>query len=263
MAAPAWLVLVIVVQLLVGVAGAATVGDDNDADSSSVQTAAGGERDDAASGAGDTPAPTAAPSTVNPLLDQQLADQALVRVGDLPRGWVSDDESVESDPVEDEAALEAAGQTECWDAANAPIADEEGAMAGSAFGNGLSGLFNEVQVFSSVEAAQRGVQAARNLTPCIAELFEFGVRQAGGDMTVGELRPLGYPIFGDESVAVSLQGTVIAPDGRLPVRIDGLIVRKDRTVSWVTALVIGDTLSSADEKFLMEKLATRMAGEAA
>jgi hypothetical protein len=264
MAAPAWLVLVIVVQLLVGVAGATTVGDDSgdtDGDTSSVQAAAGA---DSSTGAPtEAPAPSVAPSTINPLLDQQLADQAVIRAGDLPRGWAPESDFGSEEATSDEAALEAAGQTDCWETANAAIAEEEGAMASAGFSKDLSVVMSEVQVFSSEDVARKGVQAAQDLMPCMAELFQFGAREGGAEMTIGSIQPLGFPVYGDESRAEWIQGTVIGGGGRLPVHIDSLIVRVDRTVSWVVVLSIGESLSQSEEKFLMQSLATRMAGEAA
>jgi hypothetical protein len=265
MAAPAWLVLVIVVQLLVGVAGATTVGngsgDDTDGDTSSVQAAAGA---DSSTGARtEAAAPSVAPSTINPLLDQQLADQAVLRIGDLPQGWAVDADAGDLDPAEDRAALEATGQEACWASANAPIANEQGALAESGFRKDVNGVFSQVQVFSSEEMARLGVQAARNLMPCLADAIKVGIHDEGGELTLGAIQPLGFPPYGDESVAVTLQGTMIAPAIRVPLRVDGLIVRVDRTVVWVTTLLVGDALSQSDEKFLMQSLATRMAGEAA
>ena len=82
-------------------------------------------------------------------------------------------------------------------------------------------------------------------------------------MTHGPFSSLGYPTYGDETVASSMPVTISGPGGQFPLRVDVLAVRRDRAVSFVLVdRPRANDLTPQQERGMLSAIADRMSPRA-
>ena len=260
-AAPIWLALLVVVQLLLGLAGLSAVGRDDEP----------AERVAAARGLVRAPVPTAPVNTAaDPLLDQQLANGSVVRAGDLPPGWVElDRPRLEAEG--DRNAAAAGGRPAPCVAIDAMEARAT-AIANSAFAFENSVLADDVAVYATeAEAGQAYSVLDANLA-CATDAAAIGVAASGARdglplaTASSQFQPMvGFPHHGDQSFAKTAHSSVMLPgfEGAGSLQIDVMVVRQDRAVATVVAMhIAGGSMSPAEERAAFASVADRMAGSA-
>lgn len=267
--------IVLAVQLLVGLLGLAVVGGDGDGDkrvateaaasgASGGSAAANDRNAPGAPGAKDAdnkaPATTAPPATIDTSHDQERADAINPRASDFPGAW----EAI--DPSELEGGDEGDSATDRCLVADDPSNDDTLPQAGTGLQHELSFVFGGTVVLRTERDAERTMSILRSQAACMgdamAEDFASGAEGSGANVTHGTLTSMGFPVYGDESIAQSMQMTVSGPGGSIPIRLDMLAIRRDRACVLLFSFIASNDLTPAQERGAMSAIEARMAPKA-
>jgi hypothetical protein len=178
---------------------------------------------------------------------QDVADSAVLNVGDLPPGWVilpDDDDDFEPDHELGDycKALEEKASKEGVDAS--AVSDTMG-------GPEKQRLRADAAVFSSADDAQRSLDNFREFfsrcSPDIIAQFEEGVRRAAakGGVIPAQLQiqttmsDLGAPAVGESGLAFRINATVTGPNGSFEFALDLIAFRIGRMGGGLTYTQIG------------------------
>ena len=267
------LVAAVVLQLVIALLGLAVVDGDSSPDrlTTAAGSAAGGATTDTSAPAADpvpgapaaAPATTAPPTTAAPKVDtsgdQARADAFTLRASDLPSGF----EEFDPDAGGDEEATE--DGPECA-AANDPTETESlTGETSSLFGMDVTVVIGGGMVLSSEKDALRTMDVIRELTPCFGDQMLFGAEEEfpeGVTMTHGAFSSLGYPTYGDETIASSMPVTISGPGGQFPLRVDVLAIRVDRAIHFTVVIASPDEFTPQQERGMLSAIALRMAPRA-
>jgi hypothetical protein len=267
------LVAAVVLQLVVALLGLAVVdGDSRDRLTTAAGSTGGSAASDSVAPAADpapgapaaAPATTAPPTTAAPKVDtsgdQARADAFTIRASDLPAGW----EELDAGDTSGEEESADAGP-ECT-AANDPT--ETDALTGensAFFARDIGAVFGGGMVLATEKDALRTMDVIRELTPCFGDQTLWGAEQElpeGVTMTHGSFSPLGYPTYGDETIATSMPVTVSGPGGSVPLRVDVLAIRRDRAIAFLLVMTGADELTPQQERGMLSAIADRMSPRA-
>lgn len=245
------LVVVVAVQLVLALLGVAVVDGRGPSEAVSAETAA-------ASGDAAAPAGTVPPTTVAPVADtrndQARADAAAPRASDFPAGWTQVDASeLEGDGGE--------SATENCTVPNDPTEDASLASAESAFAYENSFAFGGSVILENEADAIRGMAILRQLVDCMGDAIakDAGSDLDGVNVTHGAFASLGFPTYGDDSIALSMPMSFVGPGGSVPLRVDLLAIRRDRALVMLVTIVGANDFTPAQERSTLSAIAARMA----
>ena len=265
------LVAAVVLQLVVALLGLAVVDSGSPDRVTTAAGASGGTETDSDAPVAEAapgepaaaPATTAPPTTAAPKVDtkgdQARADAYALRASDLPAGF----QEFDPDAGGDESASDVG--PECT-AANDPT--ETDSLTGetfSAFAKEISVVLGGGMVLSTEKDAIRTMSVIRELTPCLGDQMLAGAEAElpeGVTMTHGAFSSLGYPTYGDESIASSMPVTISGPGGQVPLRADVLAIRVDRAVHFTVAMTGANEFTPQQERGMLSAIAARMAPRA-
>jgi hypothetical protein len=267
------LVAAVVLQLVVALLGLAVVdGGSPDRVTAAAGSGTAASEDDAggdhaeagapaSAGGSATPAPptTAAPK-VDTGNDQARADAITVRAGDLPAGWRVFDPGADSGG---DAATD--GGPECTAANDPTDTDSLTGEAYSGFVHDISAVIGGAMVLSTEKDAIRTMAVLRELTQCLGDQMLAGAEaelSEGLSMTHGSFSSLGYPTYGDETIASSMPVTIAGPGGRIPLRADVLAIRRDRAVAFIMVMTGANDFTPQQERGMLSAIADRMSPRA-
>ena len=262
------LVAAVALQLVIALLGLAVVDSGSpDRLTTAAGASAGATTDSDAPGTSAAPgAPAAAPATTAPPTtaapkvdtagDQARADGFTLRTSDLPAGFA------EFDPDEggDDSSTE--GGPDCTAANDPTETDSLTAETFRGFAKDVTVVLGGGLVLSTEKDAIRTMGVIRELTPCFGDQMLAGGREElprGVTMTHGAFSSLGYPTYGDETVASSMPVTISGPGGQFPLRVDVLAIRVDRAVHFVLAIASAEEFTPQHERGMLSAVADRMA----
>ena len=244
------LVVVVAVQLVLALLGVAVV-DGGSPRTVSAETAA-------ASGDAAAPAGTVPPTTVAPVADtrndQARADAAAPRASDFPAGW----RQVDASELEGDGGESA---TDNCTVPNDPTEDPALASAESAFERENSFAFGGSVILKNEADAIRGMAILRQLVDCMGDAIakDAGSEADGVQVTHGAFASLGFPTYGDDSIALSMPMSFVGPGGSVPLRVDLLAIRRDRALVMLVTIVGANDFTPAQERSTLTAIAARMA----
>jgi hypothetical protein len=245
------LVLAVVLELLVGIAGLNIVSDD--AEATHVATAPTVPATVAPTASTTVPAPVH-----NPEADQRFAEKFAPKASDFPAGWTElSDTAIQAEDGGDDGGD---AFSSCASNIEDPIAS---AAAGVdlAFGHDPSNAFGAAAVVADEATAANGLAAVRQVTNCVVVGMEQELKASlprGVTFTHGAFTPLGWTSSADETVAQSMNITVVGPGGQFPLRVDVLGARKDRALFFLFITVVGTDPMPAQEKAMLASIVGRM-----
>ncbi len=183
-----------------------------------------------------------------------------MRASDLPAGWQ------EIDP-NDTGGDEGSGDEgpECTVPDDPTETDALTGEATTAFAQDMSFAFGGGLVLATEKDAGRTMAVIRQLTPCFGDQMLAGAEADlpdGVTMTHGAFAPLGYPTYGEESIASSMPVTFSGPGGQIPLRLDVLAVRRDRAIAFVMVITGANDFTPQQERGMLLAIADRMSPRA-
>jgi len=177
---------------------------------------------------------------------QDVAESAVLTLGDLPPGWV-----IAEDDSDDEADHELSEECESID----EQASSEG-VAASATSDSMEGpesqrLTSDAAVFSNAESAQRSLDRFRDFfSRCSADFvaqFEEGVRKGAAEDGIqadqlqiqATMSEVGPPAVGESGLTFRMSGTVTGPNGSFEFAVDLIAFRIGRMDAALIYTTIG------------------------
>jgi hypothetical protein len=262
------LVVAVALQLAIAVLGLAVV---DDGSAQKVDAAASTRSAAEANGAAtpeqadenprDATATTVPPTTAAPAIDtsndKARADSFALRASDVPAGWQPSstddaDEGGDSGP-------------DCSVPGDPTETDALTAETDTAFESENSGVFGGAMMLKTDKDALRAMDVLRQIAPCLGEGVIAGAKEsmpAGVNVSHGTFSPLGFPLYGDESVALSMPVTLSGGGMGIPMRVDLLAIRRDRADTFILAVIGANDFTPVQEKAMLSAIADRMSPRA-
>jgi hypothetical protein len=124
-----------------------------------------------------------------------------------------------------------------------------------------STAFGAAAVVADEATAAKGLSAVRAVTDCVVIGVEQELKASlprGVTFTHGTFNPLAWSSSADETLAQSMNITLVGPGGQVPMRVDVIGARKDRALFFLFVIVGGAEPTVAQEKAVLASVTSRM-----